>query len=146
MIAENGEAIPVGAAIVRELLAEGASCAVFTELWGGVVLVGHDLRCVEEDGVIGELLDALRVATGRPGLGGLPDVIAVFPDGRVVMREAKKVSARDKLRPKQHDFADAAFRALGSRLDLAVVEWDIPVKSMSMKSPQPINPMLIPKH
>ena len=122
VLLDDGEAIPVGAAITRELIVEGASSAVFTELWGGVVLVGPDLVCVQEEGSIRDLLDALRSATGG-SLGGLPDVIAVFPDGRVVMREAKNVAAKDRLGPKQHAFASVAQKLLGDRLDLAVVEW-----------------------
>src|SRR3972149_8731295 len=46
VLLDNGEAVPVGAVIARELLAEGASSAVFTELWGSLVLVGPDLVCV----------------------------------------------------------------------------------------------------
>ncbi len=43
--------IPVGAAIVRELLDDGAHTAVFTECWGGgCVLMGHDFVCVEVTG------------------------------------------------------------------------------------------------
>ncbi len=81
VLLDDGKVAPVGAVIARELHAEGASFAVFTELWGGIVLVGPDLVCVEEEGPIRELFDALRAATGG-SLGGLPDVIAVFPDGR----------------------------------------------------------------
>ncbi len=122
VLLDGGETVPVGAVIARELMAEGASSAVFTELWGGVVLVGPDLVCVSEEGAIRDLLDALRAATGG-SLGGLPDVIAVFPDGRIVMREAKNVAAKDRLGPKQHAFARVARKLFGDRLDLAVVEW-----------------------
>ena len=122
-VLREGEPVPVGAVIAGELLAEGASIAVFTELWGGVVLVGADLVCVSEEGEIRQLLDSLRVATGSPLLGGMPDVVAIFPDGKVAMREAKNVGAKDRVGPKQHAFARAAKRLLGNRLDLAVVEW-----------------------
>jgi hypothetical protein len=122
-VLRDGEPVPVGAVIASELLAEGASVAVFTELWGGVVLVGADLVCVAEEGEIRELLDSLRVATGSRLLGGLPDVIGIFPDGRVAMRAAKNIGAKDRVGPKQHAFARAAQRLLGNRLDLAVVEW-----------------------
>lgn len=122
-VLRDGEPVPVGAMIAQELLAEGATIAVFTELWGGVVLVGADLVCVAEEGEIRQLLDSLRLATGSPLLGGLPDVIGIFPDGRVAMREAKNIGAKDRVGPKQHAFARAAKRLLGDRLDLAVVEW-----------------------
>jgi hypothetical protein len=71
------DSIPVGAVIARELLLEGASTAVWTELWGGLVLVSHDLIRVEEDGAIKEILDDIRAETDGK-LAGLPDVIAVF--------------------------------------------------------------------
>lgn len=60
VLLDDGEAVPVGAVIARELLLEGALSAVFTELWGGLVLVNPDLICVQEDGLIKELLDQLR--------------------------------------------------------------------------------------
>lgn len=121
VLLNNGDAIPVGAVIARELLDEGALSAVFTELWGGLVLVNSDLICVQEDGLIKEILDILRSKNDNK-LGGLPDVIAVFPDGRIVMREAK-VCKRDRLQRNQHDFARVAMRSFGEKLDLAVVEW-----------------------
>jgi hypothetical protein len=116
-------ALPVGAVIARELMWEGASKAVFTEQWAGsLVLVGSDLVCVAEDGKLKEILDAVREETGG-SLAGLPDVIGYFPDGRIAMREAKNVGAKDKLGPKQHEFAPVARRVFGDRLDLGVVEW-----------------------
>jgi len=123
VLLEDGP-VPVGALIARELMAEGATSAVFTEMWGGLVLVGPDLVCVNENGDIRKVLDELRTATGG-SLAGLPDVIACFPDGRIAMREAKHVSTnyKDRLGPKQHAFARVAQRLFGDRLDLAVVEW-----------------------
>ncbi|MBI4782245.1 MAG: hypothetical protein HY785_13140 [Oscillatoriophycideae cyanobacterium NC_groundwater_1537_Pr4_S-0.65um_50_18] len=128
VLLDDGEAIPVGAAIARELLAEGASFAVFTELWGGLVLVDSDLVCVREEGQIQELLDILRTDNGG-NLGGLPDAIAIFPDGRIAMREAKNIATKDRLSRKQHDFASIAQRLLGDRLNLTVVEWGRSLKS-----------------
>ena len=52
----------------------------------------------------------------------MPDVIALFPDGRVAMREAK-VRRKDRLSKTQHPFARVARTLLGDRLDLAVIEW-----------------------
>ncbi len=123
VLLDDGDIVPVGVVIARELIAEGVTVAVFTELWGGVVLVNHELVCVPEEGTLLELFEALRAATESESLGGLPDVVALFPDGRVVMREAKNVGARDRLGKKQHEFARVAQRLLGVRLDLAVVEW-----------------------
>jgi len=122
VLLNDREAVPVGAVITRELLVEGALSAVFTELWGRLVLVSPDLICVREEGLIKELLDVLRTETGGR-LGGLPDVIAVFPDGRIAMREAKNAAKKDRLRQNQHDFARVAQKLFGDRLSLAVVEW-----------------------
>jgi hypothetical protein len=110
--------------IARELMAEGAKSAVFTEMWGGLVLVGPDLVCVQEDGDIRKILDELRREMDGK-LGGLPDVIACFPDGRIAMREAKHITAKykDRLGPKQHALARVAQQLFRDRLDLAVVEW-----------------------
>ena len=121
----SGQSVPVGSLIAGELRAEGATVAVFTELWAGrCVLIGPDLVCVRGDGALGELLTKLREAAGGR-LGGLPDVIGLFPDGRVAMREAKNIRARDRIGPKQHAFARIAREVLGDQLDLAVVEWGL---------------------
>ena len=119
----DGQAVPVGTLIARELIALGATSAVFTELWAGrCVLVGPDLVCVPEEGPLRRLLDELRAANGGC-LGGLPDVLGLFPDGRVAMREAKNVVAKDRIRSNQHAFARIAQQLFGERLDLAIVEW-----------------------
>ena len=123
VLLEDGP-VPVGAVIARELITEGATSAVFTEMWGGLVLVGPDLVCVEENGDISKILDELRTAMNGK-LGGLPDVIACFSDGRIAMREAKHITAKykDRLGPKQHALARVAQGLFGERLDLAIVEW-----------------------
>lgn len=83
---------------------------------------GPDLICLPDNGPLPTLVAQLRAAN-RGRLGGLPDVIALFPDGKVALREAKNVAAKDRLGPKQHTFARAAQQLLGPRLDLALVEW-----------------------
>ncbi len=121
---DDQEQIPVGALIARELVNDGASHAVFTELWGGCVLVNQDLVCVAAEGKLGQILDEIREANSG-NLGGLPDVMAVFPDGRIAFREAKNVAAKDRLGPKQHEMAKLLRQLYGTRLDLAVVEWEL---------------------
>jgi hypothetical protein len=74
----------------------------------------------------GELVARLVEAHG--GEAGLPDVLAEFPDGRVVMREVKR-RGKDSLSESQHAFAVTAQGVLGGRLDLAVVEWEPPATS-----------------
>ena len=98
VLGDDGVAVPVGAMIARELKSAGASEAAFVELWGGVVVVDDNLVCVSElakgklacaDSHVetGRILE--RVRAERGGLGGFPDVIAVFPDGCIALREAK---------------------------------------------------------
>lgn len=113
--------LPVGALVARELLAEGAMVAYFTECFGGCVFMSPDLVCVEPEGTFAEILAELKAANGNKW-AGLPDAIAYFPDGTVAMRDAK-VEGRDRLSATQHDFARTAQRVLGSRLKLGVVEW-----------------------
>lgn len=114
--------IPVGAMIARELMRQGADTAVFTECWGrGCVLMNSQLACVAGDGELSSLLHRLKEANGNRWRG-LPDVIALFPDNRVSMREAK-VAGKDRVSQTQHDFARVARGLLGSALDLAIVVW-----------------------
>ena len=118
----DGGYVPVGARIAQELVAEGATQAVFVELWGDCVLVDHTLTCVEAQGRILEVLDGVRDRNeGR--LRGFPDVIGIFPDGRVALREAKCLDAKDRLSQPQHELADLLRLLLGDDLDLRVVEW-----------------------
>jgi hypothetical protein len=114
--------IPVGVMIARELRDEGAIVAMCTDMTlNRLTLLTPDLICVEPIPPLSELLDALRAAN-EGSLAGLPDAIAIFPDGSVAMREAK-VAKKDRLNRPQHAFAPVARRLLGGKLDLAVVEW-----------------------
>lgn len=114
--------VPVGVLIARELRDEGASIAVCTDLTLGVLrLLDPDLVCIEPPGPLKELFAALRAANGGRW-AGLPDAVAVFPDGRIVFREAK-VAKKDRLNPPQHAFARIARALLGEKLDLTAVEW-----------------------
>ena len=118
----EGDIIPAGAVIARELIAEGATIALWTECWGAnPVFVSPDLVAVPLGGELADILGKIRIANNNRW-GGLPDVVAIFPDGRVVMREAK-VKGKDRLQNTQHSFARAARGLLGTRLDLAVIEW-----------------------
>lgn len=122
---DDGSQVPVGALIAQELIDEGAETAVFSELWAGkCILVNHKLTCISHEGAIGAVLNEIRAANSGL-LGGLPDVIAVFPNGRVAFREAKNVAAKDRLGRKQHEFAKLLRELYGDRLDLGVVEWGV---------------------
>ncbi len=115
--------VPSGAAAARELLAEGASLALWTECYGGgrVVFMSPDLVCVEATGEFGDILRQIRAANGNRW-AGLPDAIAIFPDGRIVMRDAK-LAGKDKVSTTQHAFARAAARLFPGRVAFGVVEW-----------------------
>jgi hypothetical protein len=114
--------VPVRVLIARELCQEGATIAVCTDLTlGELRLLDPDLRCIEPPAALEELFAALR-ATNGGRWAGLPDAVAIFPDGRVAFREAK-VAKKDRLNPPQHAFARMALQLFGDKLDLAAVEW-----------------------
>ena len=115
------DVVPAGAVIARELLVDGAVAALWTECWGGVVFMSPDCIAVQPEGELGDILHQLHARNGARW-AGLPDVIALFPDRRVAMREAK-VKRKDRLSKTQHGFARVARALLGDRLDLAVIEW-----------------------
>jgi hypothetical protein len=117
----DGEVVPVGVAIARELVEAGAGWAYATEVWAGrVVLLGPDLVCAASDGAVGALLSLLHKANG--GYAGLPDVVGL-DGGRVVLRNARNLASREHLGSPEHAFARAARQLFGDRLDLALVEW-----------------------
>ena len=116
-------AVPAGTLIARELVAEGANVALWTECYGRgrVVFMSPDLVCVESTGELGHILQQIHSANGARW-AGLPDAVGIFPDGRIAMRDAK-VAGKDRLSPTQHAFARVARGLFSSRLDFAVVEW-----------------------
>lgn len=80
VLLENGEQVPVGAMICRELIDAGASSAYFTEIWGGLVLVGPDLICAKLGGEPERFVSTMRSGM-RGRIAGLPDVLGFFPEG-----------------------------------------------------------------
>ncbi|MBM3828782.1 MAG: hypothetical protein FJW09_09090 [Actinobacteria bacterium] len=119
---DGNVAVPVGAMIARELIAQGASWACFTEIWGSRrVLVGPDLVCVEQSGDVGEVIRELDEAVGK--WAGLPDVVGRWPDGRIILREAKCTATKDKVSPAQHEFLTALWVSMPDRIDVALVHW-----------------------
>lgn len=125
-LSDEGLQVPVGALIARELKKQGASFSVFTEMWAGkFVMIDHALNCVSPPEEVEELLTEIKSANGNK-LGGFPDAFAVHPNGRLLFREAKSVRAKDRLGPKQHEFANLLRSLFGERVDLGIVEWDLP--------------------
>jgi len=72
------------------------------------------------DTPVKELLHQIQDLNGGT-LAGIPDVIALG-GGRVFLRDVKK-AGKDRVTATQHRFAHAAKRLLGTRLDLAIVEF-----------------------
>ncbi len=103
--------VPSGAVAARELLAEGASLALWTECYvgGRVVFISPDI------------LRAIKAANNNKW-AGLPDAIGLFPDGRIVMRDAK-LAGKDKVSITQHAFARAAASLFPGRIEFGVIEW-----------------------
>jgi hypothetical protein len=122
---DDGQQIPVGALIARESMAAGAQVAAFSKLWAGqCVLVDHEPICISDNPALVAVLDDISAETsGR--LGGLPDVMRVFSDRTVALRETRNVAIEDRLGPKQHALADLLRKNSVGRLYLAVVEWGI---------------------
>lgn len=118
---ELGRAVPVDPVAASELKLNGATDVAFVELWGGVTLVNENLVCISAAGnALGRILDRVKESRGR--LGGFPDVLALFPDGRIAFREIKR-HKKDGIRPNQHEAADCLRKIFDSRADIAIVEW-----------------------
>ena len=97
--------------------------AVSVEMWGRpVVLLNDTFRCTGHDCEIGRILSGVREANDGK-LGGFPDVIGIFQNGTIALREAKNVISKDRLGVKQHEMANLLRHLYGDRLDLRVVEW-----------------------
>lgn len=90
------------------------------------MFMSPDLICVQLTGELWEILQKIKAVMGNRW-SGLPDAIATFPNGRIVMRDMKFVG-KDKLTKTQHAFARVArsksdrccrsiFRAPGSVRD-----------------------------
>jgi hypothetical protein len=115
-------AVPPAVLAVRELVAEGASLAVWTDCWSGrAVFMSPELVCVQLTRELWEILQKIKVAMGNRW-SGLPDAIAVFPDGRIVMRDMK-FAGKDKLTKTQHAFARIARSLFPGRIEFGVIEW-----------------------
>jgi hypothetical protein len=127
--------VPPAVLAARELLAEGASLAVWTDCWSGrAVFMSADLVCVAAstgnlletppeigDNELWEILQKIKAAMANRW-SGLPDAIALFSDGRIVMRDMK-VAGKDKLQETQHAFARIARNLFPGRIEFGVVEW-----------------------
>ena len=57
-------------------------------------------------------------------IGGFPDVVAFWDDGRISLQEVK-LSGKDELKANQYAAADRLRVLLGSRADLSVLHWGL---------------------
>jgi len=80
-----------------------------------------DLVCIQPEPELWDVLQKIKAALGSRW-SGLPDAIALFPDGRIVMRDMK-VAGKDKLQETQQAFARIARKLLPGRIEFGVVEW-----------------------
>ena len=128
----DGHVIPVEALIARRMCdTQGAGYAVFTECWmSRVVIFDTTLACVAAgqcrtrlhgDTPVKELLHQIQDLNGGT-LAGIPDVVALGSDSRVFLRDVKR-AGKDRVAETQHHFARSAKRLLGTRLDLAIVQF-----------------------
>ena len=79
------------------------------------------------------MLQKIKAATGNRW-SGLPDAIAVFPDGRIVMREMKFVG-KDKLRKTQHAFARLARSLFPGRIEFGSYRVGPPCRRSDLTNP-----------
>jgi hypothetical protein len=128
----DGRLIPVEALVARQMCDNHqADYAVFTECWmSRVVIFDTTLTCVAAgqcrtrlygDTPVKEVLHQIQDLNGGT-LAGIPDVIALGRDGHVFLRDVKR-AGKDRVAETQHRFARSAKRLLGTRLDLAIVEF-----------------------
>lgn len=122
IIEPGAEPVPPEIAAAAELAADPAiEWAATVEAWGGPVLLdGNGVR-LGADHPASQLVAELVEINGRAG--GIPDVIALGADGRLLVRELKR-RGKDRLGPKQHDFLRAVRSSpYGGQLEPAVIEW-----------------------
>ena len=73
-----------------------------------------------DEPIHGLIVQFMAVSEGR--IGGFPDVVAFWDDGRISLQEMK-LSGKDALKLKQHQAADRLRKLLGAKAELSVLEW-----------------------
>ena len=117
-----GPPIPPAALAAQEWINAGARSAYVVEAFEGRQgVMRADWYGAGSDEPIHGLIDQFMAASdGR--LGGFPDVVAFWDDGRISLQELK-LSGKDALKPKQHAAADRLRELFGARAELSVLEW-----------------------
>ena len=118
----SGHALPPGVLAAQEFLNCGARHAYVVEAWDGPNgVMRADLHGANVDEPIHGLIQQfLAVSEGR--LGGFPDVVAFWDDGRITLQELK-LCGKDHIKSNQHATADRLRECLGDRLDLRILVW-----------------------
>ena len=124
-VLHDGKQIPAAALVAKELKEEGAIESAFVYLWGGdCTIFDESLTCVSHSGEIGTFIREVKMSNGGR-LGGFPNVIAIFGDGKVDLRKTINVKAKGRISENQHKMANSLRKTYGEKVDLKVVEWDI---------------------
>ena len=123
---ELGAPIPPAALAAQDWINAGARSAYVVEAWEGgnggkPGVMRADWHGTSSDEPIHGLIEQFMAASdGR--IGGFPDVVAFWDDGRISLQELK-LSGKDALSAKQHQAADRLRGLLGARADLSILEW-----------------------
>ena len=122
MAQELGAPVPPAALAAQEWINAGARSAYVVEAWEGRRgVMRADWYGAGSDEPIHGLIDQFMAASeGR--IGGFPDVVAFWDDGRISL-QVLKLSGKDALKPKQHQAADRLRDLLGARAQLSDLEW-----------------------
>ena len=123
---ELGTPIPPAALAAQEWINAGARSAYVVEAWEGgnkgkPGVMRADWYGAGSDEPIHGLIDQFMAASDGL-IGGFPDVVAFWDDGRISLQEIK-LSGGDAVKPNQHQAADRLRDLLGTRAQLSVLEW-----------------------
>ena len=121
-----GAPIPPAALAAQAWINAGARSAFVVEAWEGGnggkpgVMRADWHGAGNDEPIHGLIAQFMAASDGR--IGGFPDVVAFWDDGRISLQELK-LSKKDALSSKQHHAADRLRDLLGARAELSVLEW-----------------------
>lgn len=118
----SGVALPPSLLAAQEWMNAGARRSYVVEAWDGPEAVMRaDLHGPHPSEPIHELINQFIAMNGGL-IGGFPDVVGFWDNGRISLQELKH-NRKDHLKPNQHAAADRLRALLGDRLDLSVMVW-----------------------
>jgi len=119
---ELGAPIPPTALAAQEWINAGARSAYVVEAFEGrQAVMRADWYGAGSDEPIHGLIDQFMAASDGL-IGGFPDVVAFWEDGRISLQEIK-LSGGDDIKANQHAAADRLRALLGPRAELSVLKW-----------------------